>query len=183
MKFFSDAKTPSIKLRANLAGLYDRMQQAITASANMAASMIEAAGQLDIAEAGRFGMRWISGLHVRATADALNNMRISMTHDVPYAGIFERGGTIKGSPLLWIPLSGTDAEGIRARDFPDRMFSGKSRQGTPLLFSISDKLPKYFGVESVTIPKTFHLREIQMSVMRNYRQLFDQEFRKLDHGR
>lgn len=181
MRFSSDSKIPSVKLRANLAGLYDRMAQALTASANMAASMIETLGRIDIAEAGRFGMRWISGLHVKADG-ALGNMRISMTHDVPYAGIFEAGGTIHGDPLLWIPLGGTDAEGVQAGDYKDRMFSGKSRRGTPLLFSISDKLPKYFGIESVTIPKTFHLAEIQMSVMKNYRQLFDTEFRKLYNG-
>jgi hypothetical protein len=181
MIFTADAKVPSVKLRANLAGLYDRMSEAITASANMAASMIETLGQIDIAEAGKFGMRWISGLHVKADG-AMMNMRISMTHDIPYAGIFEAGGTIKGDPLLWIPLSGTDAEGVQASDYKGGMFSGKSKSGTPLLFSIADKLPKYFGTESVTIPKTFHLREIQMSVMKNYRQLFDTEFRKLYNG-
>ena len=42
MKFTADAKVPSMKLRANLAGLLmDRMSAAITAFANMAASMIE----------------------------------------------------------------------------------------------------------------------------------------------
>lgn len=181
MRFSSDSEIPKTKLRVNLAGLYDRMAQAITASTNMAASMIETLGRIDIAESGKFGMRWIMGLHVTANG-AMGNMRISMTHDIPYAGIFEAGGTIHGNPLLWIPLSGTDAEGIQAGEYKEGMFSGKSKSGTPLLFSISDKLPKYFGTESVTIPQTFHLRDIQMSVMRNYRQIFETEFRKLYHG-
>lgn len=166
-------KIPTMKLRANLAGIRDRFDRTVTAAANMAASMIEQLGRVDIASAGAFGGRWIFGLHV-TTSGALPNMRLSMTHDVNYAGIFETGGTIHGHPFLYIPISGTDAVGIRARDYGG-LFSPAhpNRTGKPLLFSIADKKPRYFGVESVTIPPKFHLRQDIKSVMANFRNIFD----------
>jgi hypothetical protein len=139
----------------------------------MAASMIQEKARADIAASGNFGGDWVSGLQVRVEGAGLKNMRISMTHDKPEAEIFEKGGEIEGHPLLWIPLSGTDAQGVQASEYSGGLFSAHSREGTPLLFSISDKMPKYFGIESVTIPKKWHLAEVQKSVMANFRQIFD----------
>ena len=172
------ANTPKVSLRANLAGLQDRFDDAIPAAANMAASMIKQLGDADIAAAGNFGSRWTSGLHVVVEQRALNRMRISVTHDIPFAGVFETGEQISGSPFLWIPISGTDAEGVRARDY-GALFSikGVGPSGHPLLFSVADKKPKYFGIESVTIPKIFHLDTIIKSVMTNFRTYFDRAWR------
>lgn len=170
-------RTAAPKWRSNLAGLQKRYRYAITAAMNMAASMIQEAGRIDIALAGSFGARWIEGLHVEATG-TLGNMRISMTHDVDYAGVFETGGTIQGNPLLWIPLSFSDAKGIPASEYGAGLFRvNRKGSGVPLLLSINDKQPKYFGVESVTIPQKFHLREIQQSVMGNFRSIFDAAFK------
>lgn len=155
----------------NMGDLQYQMTEALSVAANQAAAMIEEQGRENIAGAGQFGSRWIQGLHVKAEG-ALNNMRITMTHDIAYAGIFEDGGVINGNPLLWIPLSGTDAVGIRARNYGDGLFSGKSSSGLPLLFSKVDKKPKYFGIASVTIPKKFQLAQIQQNVMANFRDIF-----------
>lgn len=174
-------KVAAPKFKQNLAGLHDRFQAAFTAAANMAASMIQTQGRADIAKAGKFGEKWQNGLQVQAEG-ALGRMQITMTHDDERAAIFEKGGRIQGKPLLWIPLSGTDAVGKSASEYGDKFFSGESRQGTPLLFSMSDKLPKYFGIESVTIPKKFHLAEIQKSVMANFRQIFDNAWRQSGGG-
>lgn len=153
------------------------MEAAISASLNMAASMIKEAADADIQSAGKFGDRWTRGLHVDVEGST-GNMRISMYHDIDYAAVFEEGGTIHGNPLLWIGLSGTDAEGIPASQYPGGLFSAAHRDGkTPLLFSVSDKLPKYFGIASVTIPKLFHLSDAAKSVMGRFRDIFDREFR------
>jgi len=161
------------KIRVGLAGLQERFEKAMTAAANMAASMIQEKARADIAGSGNFGGDWVTGLQVKVEGEGLKNMRISMTHEKAEARIFEQGGEIEGHPLLWIPISGTDAEGTNVRNYGDGLFSAVSRAGTPLLFSISDKTPKYYGIESVTIPKKWHLSEIQKSVMANFRQLFD----------
>lgn len=172
-----DFKVSAPKFKQDLAGLHDRYQAAITASLNMAASMIKTQGDADISSAGQFGRDWTDALKVEASP-VLGNMRISMSLDKPGADIFEKGGVIHGKPLLWLPLSGTDAVGREAKDYPGGLFTVKRRSGgVPLLFSITDKLPKYFGTESVTIPKKFHLAEVQKSVMANFRSIFDNAFR------
>lgn len=169
--------TPGVgqKFKNQLAGVRDRLIRAIDAAMNMAASMMLEVGRADIAGAGNFGQRWTDGLKVVLEGSA-PNMRMWFTHEIPWAGIFETGGTIKGSPLLWIPLSGTDAQGVRASAFGDGLFSAKYPRkdgGAPLLFSVSDKKPRYFGVSEVTIPKKFHLTDDVTSVMSNFQAVFD----------
>jgi hypothetical protein len=171
-------KVAAPKLRKNLAGLHDRFQAAFSAAMNMAASMIKQRGDADIQSAGKFGQRWTAGLHVSVEGNGLRNMRISMYHDIDYAGIFQTGGVIRGNPLLWIPLSFSDAKGTQASEYGGGLFTvNRKSGGPPLLFSMADKLPKYFGIESVTIPKKFHLGEIQTSVMASFRQIFDAAFK------
>jgi hypothetical protein len=162
------------QLRKVMEGLRDRAVKAIDASVRMAASMIQELAEADIASSGRFGSRWTDGLHVNVLG-AAPNMVISMTHDIPFANIFETGGTIHGNPLLWIPLSDTDAAYTRAGAFPDGLVGskiGSARGGRPLLFSVTDRQPKYFGVESVTISPKFHLNDDVNAVMSNYRSIF-----------
>jgi len=165
---------PKPDFAAQLAGVGERLQRAISATVNMIASMLLEAGRSDIGSAGNFGQRWTDGLHV-AQQGSGGNMKLFFTHDIPYASIFETGGTIQGRPLLWIPISGTDAAGVRASAFPGGLFSARypRKSGPPLLFSIADKKPRYFGVESVTIPQKFHLTDDVTSVMANFRAVFD----------
>jgi hypothetical protein len=154
----------------NFAALGEQFEKALPVAANMAASMIEEQGKADIAAAG-FGGLWTDGLSVEVDG-TLANMRISMYHAIPFAGTFEDGGTIQGNPLLWLPISGTDAENTQAKDYQHPLFSVQRRDGKPLLLSKDDKQPKYHGVLSVKIPKKFHLREIQQSVMNNFATVF-----------
>src|SRR3954469_24952951 len=97
---------------AHFAAQAKKLYRALTAAMNMAASLILDKGRADIAGAGNFGQSWTSGLTMTVEG-AAPNMKMYLTHSIPYAGIFETGGTIQGSPLLWIPLSGTDAAGQR----------------------------------------------------------------------
>ena len=168
-------KAAGRKFKQNLAGIADRWEAALTAAANMAAAMIEDQARQDMAASGHFS-NLADGLHVKVEG-AIGNMRIAMYADDPRIALFEEGGTIEGNPLLWIPISGTDAEGVHASEYPEQLFSVQSYSGRPLLMSVADKLPKYFGIEEVTIPKKFHLRDIQKSVMANFRQIFDAQFR------
>lgn len=164
---------------AKYAGLSERLNRAITAAMNMAASMILELGRADIASAGKFGESWTAGLKMTMEG-AAPNMRMYLTHDIPWAGIFETGGSIHGNPLLWIPISGTDAAGTRASAFGGGLFSAKypRHSGPPLLFSIADKKPRYFGVEQITIPKKFHLTDDITSVMANFRSIFDDAWKQ-----
>src|SRR6185369_5307318 len=132
------------------------LQNAMRTAINMAASMIQEQTREDIMKAGKFGETYLAGLTVRVEGNSIKTRL-----DAPGASVFQNGGTIKGRPLLWLPISGTDAVGTRARDYPGKLFSvNREAGGPPLLFSVSDHAPKYFGVPSVHIPKKFHLSEI-----------------------
>jgi hypothetical protein len=85
------------------------MARAATAAAKEVGAVVKQAGRAQIAAAG-FSRNWQNTLKVdvypsggRTSIDAA----IFAHHDIPYAGVFERGATISGSPLLWLPLSST----------------------------------------------------------------------------
>lgn len=142
----------------------DRLEKAgrdaIRAAAKTVADEIFTAGANDIKSAGKFGYRWIEGLHVDVSEGG-GSVRIAVTHTVPYWRVFEYGAVIHGKPLLWIPLSFADVpKGVWARDYGPLFRVDRKSGAAPLLFSVNDRQPKYFGKESVTIPQKFHLRDI-----------------------
>ena len=160
----------SEKFAQNWSELGEHFDTAFSTALNMAASMIKEQSAADIESAGQFSSE---GLEV-----TVDDKTITTTLDMPGASLFESGGTIVGNPLLWLPISGTDAEGIRASNYGDKLFSvNRKAGGPPLLFSIRDKSPKYFGIASVNVPKKFHLGEIQLNVMANFRDIFDTAFK------
>jgi hypothetical protein len=139
-------------------------ETAFSVALNMIASMMEKEISLDIRNSGKFGDEYLENLSVEVEGNT-----ITATLDDPNASIFETGGTINGNPLLWLPISGTDAEGIQASNYGDQLFSvNRVAGGVPLLFSVKDRAPKYFGVPSVTIPKKFHIAEIVVGVMQEF---------------
>lgn len=140
---------------------------ATRAAAQDASEEILDEGRANIAGAGNFGTRWTQGLHA-PVSEGGGSIRIGVTHDVPYFMVFERGAVIQGKPLLWIPLSfASEAQGVRARDFPGRLFRvDRKSGGAPLLLSADDKQPKYFGKQSVTIPRKFRITEISRTAAR-----------------
>jgi len=135
-------------------------RDAIRAAANQVADNIETRGAADIKAAGKFGSRWTEGLKVNVTEGG-GNVRIDVTEAVSYWRVFEYGAVINGKPLLWIPLSFANIPpGTNARDFGPLFRVDRKSGAAPLLLSPLDRQPKYFGKESVTIPKKFHLTEI-----------------------
>jgi hypothetical protein len=141
----------------------EKYEAAFSTAKNMIQSMMITEVLTDLQNAGNFG-KISDSLSVTVDGNT-----ITTEIDAPGAMIFETGGTIHGSPLLWLPISGTDAEGVQASNYGDQLFSvNRKAGGVPLLFSIKDRAPKYFGVPSVTIPKKFHIGEIQERVMSNF---------------
>jgi hypothetical protein len=145
-------------------------------------ALITKLGRADIASAkGKFGKRWTDGFKASVSQGG-GNYKVSVTHDVPYWRVFEYGATIKGKPLLWIPLSfATDAKGVRARDYPGQLFRVDRKNGKASLLLAAGKpaQPKYFGKEQVRIPRKFHLRTVITTATKQtrsiYRRIFKQE--------
>jgi hypothetical protein len=171
--------SPKQKLRTNLAGLHNRMANASRIAMRRAAAMIEAQTRNAIASAGNFA-DLAAAFHATVTSGT-QNMKIAMGFDedkAAQAEIFAKGGTIHGDPLLWIPLSFSDAVGISAKNYSGQLVGVQPKSGgRPLLISTSDRLPKYFGIDSVTIPKKFDTEAIRDRVMANFREYYDTAFK------
>ena len=134
--------------------LATQQREAIRAAAKDLAKEIKSQGEDDMTSAGRFGQRWKDAFQVSVTEGG-GSVRIEATMSIFYWRVFQYGATINGKPLLWIPLSfASDAQGKRASDYPGQLFRVDRVGKAPLLLTPGKPAqPKYFGKESVTIPK------------------------------
>lgn len=132
----------------------------------------------DISGAGKFGKRWTEGFQGKITEGG-GFIRVSFTENVPYWRVFQFGAVIHGKPLLWIPLSfAKDAQGVRARDYPGKLFRVDRKHGAPLLMKAGNPAEaKYFGKEQVRIPKKFHMIEIIREGAKKLKQFYAQRMK------
>lgn len=97
----------------------------------------------NIAQAG-LGIKWQNATRAKTNPDRAGvyslHPSVYLHHRIPYAGVFEDGATIKGNPLLWIPLPDTPKRIGSKRLTPELyatsigdLWSFKSKAGTPLL--------------------------------------------------
>lgn len=157
-------KGASVEVQLSRAMTDDRQEiaKAVHGAALDMARDIRTKGAADIQKAGNFGPRWTEGLitDVEPKGAVALTAHIFVSHVVPYFDVFQTGATIRGN--MWVPFSYTGIK-IRARDYA-RAFGGlfyvKSRAGLPMLFSMKDRKPKYFGINSATHTKRFHIVEI-----------------------
>lgn len=161
---YTNGKQLGRQFRFGVERFGERSAKAAQAAAKKAADEILRRGRANMRAAGDFdSARWQNGLQARISFTSRTDIRIRVTHSVFYWVVFEEGRVIRGKPLLWIPLDfAKDAQGVRAKDYPGRLFRVDRRVGAPLLLAAGGK-PKYFGKEFVRIPKKFRLREIAAS--------------------
>ncbi|MEY9375072.1 DUF6441 family protein [Rhizobium leguminosarum] len=128
------------------------------------ADQIKVAGRQDIASAG-FSKRWQNALRV----DVYPKGKVSLNaaaliyHKIPYADVFESGATIRGKPLLWLPLKSTPKKVGRFRMTADRFMQEigplqivRRAGGKPLLFgkmSVSRNQAESGDLGNVTLAK------------------------------
>lgn len=149
---------------------------AIQQAAKAAAADIEAEGRKDIASGGNFtSARWQDGFAAKVSYQSASNLSIRVTHSVPYWVVFEEGRVINGKPLLWIPLSFGQSGGVRARDFPGKLFRVDRAGKNPLL--MNENGAQYVGVSSVTLRRRWHLRDIVKRIARNMRHYYKEAMR------
>jgi hypothetical protein len=167
------------KLQENLEKHARNVKSATQAAAEETAEATERRGREDIAQAGNFGPSWTFGFKSSAS-ETSDGAEVITTMSGKRHGwrIFQEGKTIAGKPLLWIPLSGTDAKGVPARKYPGGVVQSASRAGVLLLISKRDHRPKYHGMTSVTIPKKFHLIEIATEEGNKMADRFSKHFKK-----
>jgi hypothetical protein len=149
------------------------IQQAQLAAARRAASEIETRGRENIRAGGNFGSaRWQEGFQAKLSFASGGAINIRVTHAVPYWKVFEEGRTIRGKPMLWIPLSFATAGSlnVRAREYPKPLFRVERPGKAPLL--LDDTGPQYFGKTFVRIPKKWSLRAIVRQVAGQMQQFY-----------
>lgn len=154
-----------------------KQRRAEQVAARQAAEQIEIQGRANIRAGGNFGSpRWQQGFRAKLSTTA-GNIVIRITHAVRYWKVFEEGRTIRGKPLLWIPLSFSTAGrlGVRARDFPGKLFRVNRPGKAPLL--MNEQGPQYFGKASVRIPRKWRLRVIVKQVARQMRAFYKEAMR------
>lgn len=147
---------------------------AVRKTMEQASVRIEKRAEADIMRAGKFSARWPAAFTVNTRyGEASAAMSVGFSREIPYAHVHEFGATIRGKPLLWIPLSFSDVPVIGpgstrmwARNYPGGLFRVTRPGRKPLLFSKLDKKPKYVGVEHVTLKPRFHIRSIVANVVR-----------------
>lgn len=159
---------------ANVTRYKERHYRAIQAAARRCASEIERRGRAQMKEAGDFdSSRWQQGFRALVSFRSRSNIRIRVTHAVKFWRIFQKGGVIRGRPLLWIPFKfARDAIGVLARNYPGRLFRVDRKNGKAPLLMADGGRPKYFGKPSVRIPKKFRLIEIARSEQRKLGRYF-----------
>jgi hypothetical protein len=171
-----------------------RMRGARQTAARNVQSVILNDGRADIKAGGNFGNRWTDAWTAqldKPTAELGEQMVISTFFDGSkflagrrtgpnYAHVFEFGATIKAknaSGFLWIPLSFANVP-IDAwpRDSANGYFMVRRSGKAPLLLSLADKQPTFFGLPQVTLRPRFHLRDIGTKAAAQFKDFYNKAF-------
>jgi hypothetical protein len=183
LRIYLEGEKVGAQLRARAEQSQQRMRRALSETAKDISSLVLDRGRADIAAAGRFGSRWTEGLRADVfygiTGSDVGSVSVEVSHRDPLFQVFERGAFIKGAPLLWLPLSFAGVpQGVWARDYPGRLFRVDRLSGPPILMDAADKQAKYVGLQSVTIPKKFHIVEIIRAAMQQASSFYKAHFRQ-----
>jgi len=148
-------------LAADFRGLIANVSTSMGKTAEWTAKAMQDQGRANIARSGRFTGEWIDGLKA-VVGNSGRDFTVTVSHSLgPMVRPHEYGATIFGKPLLWIPFDfAFEAKNINAREFPQKLVWVNRRSGrAPILVSVDDKQPKYFGKASVRIPARWHIRD------------------------
>lgn len=91
---------------------------------------------------------------------------------MPFAAVFERGVTIKGRPLLWLPIE----QNVHSpSQYGKKLVSVNVAGKPPLLFEAGNRLrgPLFFGIKSVTIKKRLNLLAIFARAAERMREFYE----------
>ena len=96
--------------------IYKPIAEAGTAAIAQAGDDVKRDARASIASVG-FGAKWQNALRVDVYPKKGSSARAAahIYHKIPYAAVFERGATIQGKPMLWIPMSHTPKRANGAR--------------------------------------------------------------------
>jgi hypothetical protein len=131
---------------------------AATGTVTEVANRMVRAGRQNIASAG-FGSKWQNALRasIYPRSGTSINAAAVVRHKIPYAEVFELGATIRGKPLLWVPINGNKQ---RISQFRGAHLFSINRPGKPPLLAIKrgkETIPMFVGIDQVTLRKRLDL--------------------------
>jgi hypothetical protein len=103
-----------------IAKLADPISEAGTLAVRRAAELAKKEARDSIGAAG-FSKRWENTLRadVYPKRGESLNAAAAIYHKIPYAAVFEEGATIRGKPMLWVPMSHTPKKLARRKLTPE----------------------------------------------------------------
>ena len=136
-------------------------------------------GRQNISSAG-FSSRWQTALTSNFYPNEGKDPAALIFHRIPFAGVFERGITISGRPLLWLPIEQNLPRGIHSpSQYGKKLVSVNIAGKPPLLFDAFNRLrgPLFFGTRSVDIRKRFDLYNIFARAAEKMREFYEQRIK------
>jgi hypothetical protein len=162
-------------------------------------TQVDILGRIAIKRGG-FGPKWQSAWKSKVYPSDKPSIDAALytRHKVPYAGIFETGGTVKGNPLMWIPTRNVPVLGGRLRKMTPARFaktigplSGPRRtpgsNRTPVLFGrlpgSKKRVPMFIGVRSVFQKKRFNVGAAVVSAASKFPRYYERRLAVTDERR
>lgn len=137
-------------------------------------------GRANIASAG-FSSRWQTGLVQKFFPNKdTGNPAVLIFHRIGFAGVFEHGASISGSPFLWLPIEQNLPHNVTSpSQYGKKLLSVNVAGKPPLLFDASNRLlgPLFFGTRKVTITKRFDLYRIFAAAAARVQEFLDQRMK------
>jgi uncharacterized protein DUF6441 len=175
MKFVFSAQEAA--LAEWLKDVEQQIEEAKAGAVQEAAEVMLAEGRANIASAG-FSGRWQAGLQSKFFPGS--NPSALIFHTIGFASVFERGVTISGKPLLWLPLERNLPAGIRSpRKYRGKLVSVNVAGKPPLLFDAGKRElgPLFVGVSQVNIRKRFDLYRIFAQVAARMSEFYEKRIK------
>lgn len=166
---------------SHVTGEFDKATKAINLVIAKAATATMKDVQTDVKTRGRraiasggFSTKWQNAFRVNfyPTHGFSTKPAIFAFHKIIYAGVFEKGATIHGSPILWFPVKGLKGFG-RQHITPAKwvakygpLIRVTSKSGNLLLMGKKTKrknaklVPIFIGEDSVKIRRKFNLQNV-----------------------
>lgn len=177
MKFAFSAQESAIEQMVE--AIERQINEAQSGAVRDAATLAVKEGRANIASAG-FSSRWQKALTSNFYPNEGVNPAALIFHRIPFAGVFERGITISGRPLLWLPIERNLPPGIHSpSQYGKKLVSVNIAGKPPLLFDAFNRLrgPLFFGTRSVDIRKRFDLYAIFERATERMREFYEQRIK------
>jgi len=139
-----------------------QIDAAKTGAVHDAADLAIRQGRANVAAAG-FSKRWQQAVSYSFYPNKGGDPAAVIFDRIPFAGVFEFGMTIRGRPLLWLPIEQNLPPGIRSpKQYGKPLVSVNIAGKPPLMFDKFNRLagPLFVGIRSADIRKRWDLMRI-----------------------